>query len=205
MKNRFSRKLWDAAVLVLGCTLYAVSFNWFFRTSGFVMGGFTGIAQIGNRLIPALPVGTVVFALNLPLIGLFARKEGIGKLGVTLLTITLSSALIDFLAANVRFQPVHTLIAIICGGGLMGLSLGLLLRKNATTGGTELAARLLQYRFCRLSIGRICLLIDLSIIAVYALVFRELANAINGAIAMTIASAVIDILLYYDDKCDKLN
>lgn len=205
MKNRFCKKLWNGTVLILGCTLYAVSFNWFFRNSGFVMGGFTGLAQIGNRLIPALPVGTAVFALNLPLIGLFAKKEGIEKLWITVLTITVSSLLIDTIALHIRFRPVGTLTAILCGGGLMGLSLGLLLRRNATTGGTELAARLLQYRFRHMTIGRLCLLIDLSIIALYALVFRELTNAINGAITMAIASRVIDILLYYDNKYDTLN
>lgn len=196
MKSRLVRMWWDLATVVFGCAVYALSFNWFFRTNEFVMGGFTGAAQILNRLIPGLPVGTVVFLMNLPLIALFVKKQGIGQLWLTVLAITVSSALIDFVGARFRFRPVEELTAMVCGGVLMGLSLGLLLRKNATTGGTELAARLLQHRFRHLSIGRLCLVIDVSIIAAYALVFRELDNALYGAIAMAIGSRVMDRVIY---------
>lgn len=214
MKNRFMGILWDPAVVVFGCAVYAVSFNWFFRTNEFVMGGFTGVAQILNRLIPGLPVGTVVFFMNLPLILLFVKKEGLSKLWLTVFAIAVSSALIDSVGTWFRFQPVDDLLAFICGGVLMGLSLGLLLRKNATTGGTELAARLLQLRFRHLSIGRICLIIDVSIITAYALVFRELDNALYGTIAMVIASRVMDMVIYgsvnaklaviISDRCDAI-
>ena len=195
MKQKWMRWIWSAGVIMFGCAAYALSFHWFFKTSGFVMGGFTGIAQILNRLIPGLPVGATVFFMNLPLMILFVKKEGLRRLWLTWFAITLSSVMIDLLD-QLPFAPVEDIPAFVCGGVLMGASLGLLLRKNATTGGTELAARLLQLRFKHLSIGRICLGIDLCIIAAYALVFRELDHAVYGTIAMVISSRVMDMVVY---------
>ena len=194
------RRIWGTlgnyGIIALGCFLYALSFNWFFRANGFVMGGFTGLGQIANRLLPGLPVGTVVFALNLPLLIISFRRHGTGALLTTLFAITVSAVCIDALGAQLRFSAMGVLPALMGGGASMGFSLGLLLRKGATTGGTELLAKLLQNRFTGLSLGRLCLYIDVSIIGLYTLIFREPENAIYGAAAMFVATKVLDYVVY---------
>lgn len=188
--------LWNYTVIFLGCLLYAISFNWFFKTNHFIMGGFTGMGQTVNRLLPQIPVGTVVFVLNLPLLILGFRKQGAKLLIATLFAITVNSVLIDSVDSWFSFAPMDPLPALLCGGALMGYSLGLLLKKGATTGGTELLARLLRYRFPHLSMGKLCLIIDVAIISLYTLVFREPENAIYGVLAMFITSRVMDLVLY---------
>ena len=71
------------------------------------------------------------------------------------------------------------LLGCIYGGVLVGVSLGWLLREEATTGGTELGAWLLKAKIPGLSIGTLCLAIDLTIIVFYAAVFRSLENALR--------------------------
>jgi uncharacterized membrane-anchored protein YitT (DUF2179 family) len=88
------------------------------------------------------------------------------------------------------------LLASIYGGVLLGLSLGLMLRVNTTTGGTELLARLLKFRFRHLSMGRLCLGIDLAVIAAYAAVFQSINNALYGIIALYISTIVMDMVIY---------
>ena len=44
-KNPILRVLYDYGVIVLGCAIYAVSFNWFFQPNNISMGGFTGVAH----------------------------------------------------------------------------------------------------------------------------------------------------------------
>lgn len=79
---------------------------------------------------------------------------------------------------------------------MVGLSMGILLMVGATTGGVELAARLLKYHFRHISIGKICLLIDLCVISLYTLVFRNINDGLYAAIAMYISSLAMDAVVY---------
>ena len=67
---------------------------------------------------------------------------------------------------------------------------------NATTGGTELLARLLKLRFRHLSIGRLCLICDVIVVLLYAAVFRNIHNALYSIIALYISSLAIDMVIY---------
>lgn len=196
IRNRFFRLVWDLAVIVFGCALYAAAFNCFFEANRFAVGGFTGVAQILHRLVPELPVGVTVFFLNLPLIMAGVKKQGIRMLFTTVFAIAVSSGLIDALAFLRSLGPLDDLLACVFGSVLLGTSLGLMMLKNATTGGTELLARILKYKFRHLSIGRLCLLIDLIVVSLYALTFGEVENALYGMIAMFISSKVMDMVIY---------
>ena len=88
------------------------------------------------------------------------------------------------------------LLATIYGGVLLGISMGLLLSVGATTGGTELAARLLKLKLRHLSIGRLCLVLDVTVIILYALTFHSINNALYGIIAMYISSLAMDAVVY---------
>lgn len=197
-KNKVLSFIWDYLVILFSCAVYAVTFNAFFATNDFAMGGFTGIAQILNRLSDGLiPPGAAVFVMNTPLLILGVRKQGWKILVGTVFAIAASSLLIDAVAAAHTFQPMEDpLLACIIGGVLLGIAFGLMLRKGATTGGTELLARLLKYKLRHLSIGRLCLIIDVVVVCAYALVFGQRINALYGIIAMYICTHVMDTVIY---------
>lgn len=194
------KKLWkilgDYGIITLSCLLYAFSFNCFFQPNSLAMGGFTGFAQVLNRLIPALPIGTMVFAMNVPLMIIGVKKQGWGLLFSSVYAISVSSVMIDTMAALAEFPTMDPLLACIYGGVLMGVSLGLMMLKNATTGGTELAARLLKYVIRNLSIGKLCLAIDVTVVSFYALTFRNLDSALYGVVAMYVCSIAMDMVVY---------
>ena len=64
-------------IITIGCAIYAVGFNCFFQPNTLAMGGFTGIAQIINRLLPFMPIGTTALLMNVPLLIMGTRKEGV--------------------------------------------------------------------------------------------------------------------------------
>ena len=196
IKSPVLRRLYEYGMIVLGSAIYAVSFNWLFQPNNISMGGFTGVAQILNRMFPALPVGVTVILLNIPLFYLGVRKQGPRLLVSSLFAMAIGSVLIDALAMVYTFHPMDPLLACVYGGVLLGLSMGLLLNVGATTGGTELAARLLKYKLRHLSIGRLCLGIDVVVIVLYAMTFRSLHNALYGIMAMYIASLAMDAVVY---------
>ena len=61
---------------------------------------------------------------------------------------------------------------------------------------TELGAWIVRSHVERLSIGNICLGIDLTIILIYAAVFHSLNNALYGALALYITTKVLDLVVY---------
>ena len=196
MKTLWLKAIKDYAIITVSCLLYSFAFNCFFDQNNLAMGGFTGIAQVFNCFIPALPIGTTVFVMNIPLMVMGIKKQGWSILFTTVYAVAVSSFMIDTMHALIEFPTTEPLLACIYGGALLGISLGLMMLKNATTGGTELAARLLKYLFPNISIGKICLIIDVSVICIYALTFRSLDNALYGIIAMYISSLSMDMVVY---------
>ena len=79
---------------------------------------------------------------------------------------------------------------------MTGIGCGLLLHESATTGGTEMAARLLKLKFQGLSIGSLCLGLDVAVTIGYALCFRDMTRAMYGVVALYILSLLIDRVVY---------
>ena len=186
----------EYGMITVSCLLYAFAFNCFFQTNGLAMGGFTGIAQVLHRLLPFLPVGTTVFVMNVPLMIIGVKKEGWKLLFASVYAIFVSSLMIDGMAYLITFPTMDPLLACIYGGVLMGIALGVMMLKSATTGGTELAARLLRYVIRNLSIGKLCLTIDVTVVTIYAITFQNIHNALYGVIAMYVCSIAMDMVVY---------
>lgn len=184
------------ALITVACGLYALGFNWFFVPNRFTVGGFTGVAQIINHFLPMLPVGTVALVLNIPLFILGWRKIGRDLLISSLYATAVSSLMIDVLASLYTFPAMDPILACIYGGIVVGIGCGMLLHESATTGGTEMAARLLKLKFQGLSIGSLCLALDVAVTLGYALCFRDLSRAMYGIVALYILSLLIDRVVY---------
>ena len=196
MVQKFRGVLRIFVVVTLASAVYAVAFNWFFQSNDLTMGGFTGMAQIIHYLLPVLPIGVLTIVMNIPLFIIGVRCMGIKLLLSSLYAMAASSLLLDLVASLFTFQPMEPLLACIYGGALLGISIGLMLLVNATTGGTELLARLLKLRFRHLSIGRLCLICDVIVVLLYAAVFRNIHNALYSIIALYISSLAIDMVIY---------
>ena len=186
----------DYAIITLGCLLYAFSYNCFFYTNDLAMGGFTGVAQVVNKVASWVPVGTMVFCMNVPLMILGIKKQGWSILFASLYSIFVSSLMIDTLDYLDLFKPMDPLLACVFGGIIMGAALAIMLQKNATTGGTELLARLLKYVIPRLSIGKLCLIIDVTVVSLYAIAFGNIESTLYGVIAMYVCSISMDMVIY---------
>lgn len=187
----------NLSVITAGSFIYAFAFDWLFVPNHIVMGGFTGLAQTLNRFFPVFPVGVGVILLNIPLFVMGIKRQGFRLLFSSVFAMAVSSVMIDVLAYVIDFKPIGDhLVACIFGGGLVGAALGMMLMVGATTGGTELAARLLKYRFKHISIGKICLLIDLCVVVLYTIAFRNINDALYASIAMYISSIAMDAVIY---------
>lgn len=189
------------AVITAGSLLFALAFDWFFAPNQVAMGGITGAAQVINALVPALPVGVLTIVLNVPLFLAGWRLIGFHLLASSLFSMAVSSAAIDLIALAWEFPPMDPMLASLCGGALLGLGLGLVFSQGATTGGTDIVARLLKLKFPWLPMGQLILIPDGIVLAAAALAFGDVSAALYGAVALFVTARVMDTVLYGLDTC----
>ena len=189
-------KLKSYGIIALGSVLFGLAFDWFFDPNQVAMGGITGLAQVINALLPGIPVGVLTIVLNVPLFFAGWRYIGFHLLASSLFSMAVSSVAIDLIAAVYPFAPMDPMLATLCGGALMGLSLGIVFSQGATTGGTDIVARLLKLRWPWLPLGKLILVPDGVVLALAALAFGRVEAALYGAVGLFVATRVMDTVLY---------
>lgn len=193
---RLKKTLLPVLIITAASAIYALGFVWCYAPNGIAFGGITGVAQIINYLIPALPIGVTVIALNVPLFILGWKLIGGRLLVSSLYAMAVSSVFIDVLTPLREWEPMEPLLACIFGGLSLGLSLGLIFLQGATTGGTDLLARLLKLKLAWLPMGKLLMGIDLAVIVAVSVAFRTLYAALYGLVALYISTIVMDGVLY---------
>ena len=183
-------------IITLGSVIFALAFNWFFAVNQVAMGGVTGLAQIINLLLPQMSVGLLAFLLNVPLFLAGWKFIGFHLLASSLFSMAVSSFAIDAIAALHTFAPMDPMLACLCGGALMGFGLGLVFSQGATTGGTDIVARLLKLKFPWLPMGKLVLVPDGVVLTLAALAFGGVEAALYGAVAIFVSGRVMDTVLY---------
>ena len=187
----------DYTLLTLSALLYAAAFCWLYEPNGISVGGFTGIAQIINFLVPALPIGITALVLNIPLFIIAMRIQGVRILLCSLYCMIMGSVFVDIINQLFTFVEMQDkLLSAVFGGLLVGAASGIQMRLGATNGGSELTARLLKYKFRHISIGKLCLIVDLIVIISYALVFRQIYSALYGIVSLYVMSITVDFVVY---------
>lgn len=196
-KSKVMGTVWTYFLITIASGIYAFGFNWCYKPNAIAFGGLTGVAQIINHFLPWAPIGTVVILMNIPLFLLGWKLLG-GRLLVTsLYAMATSSLFIDLLDGIYAFHPMdQPLLGCIFGGVLLGFSLGLVFIRGATTGGTDLIARLLKLKIAWIPMGRLLMGIDLFVIVAAAIAFQNLYSALYGLVALYISSIVMDSVLY---------
>lgn len=196
MKCEKWKKIGKMAVqITAGCAIFALGFDLFLEPNDLNVGGMSGIAMILRRLLGFGSIGVLTMLLNVPLFIMGARRLGKEFLFGSLAGMLLSSVFID-LFAGLPVPKTEILLDSLYGGVLIGLGLGLVFLSGATTGGSDIAARLLRRRFRSASLGRVMLLIDLAIITLTGVVFHDFSKTLYSALPLAVSSVVMDQLLY---------
>ncbi len=189
----------DIIIFTAGGMLYSVGINCFTAPNNIAPGGLTGVAIILNYLSP-VPIGAAIIILNIPLFLIGLKKIGVRFIVRTIIATIIMSVLIDITALFLPEYTGNVLLACLYGGILTGAGLALVFLRGATTGGTDIIAKLINNRFKFLSMGRIILFIDLIIIAVSAVVFKSVESALFAIIMIFTSSRIIDNALYGADR-----
>ncbi len=177
--------------IVVGCIIGGAAYPLFLVPNSIAPGGLTGVTTILNHFF-GVPVGITSLLLNIPLF--LAGMHAMGRSFVwrSLVATVLFSFSIDL----IRLQPMTTdpLLATIYGGVLLGVGLGLILRGGATTGGTDMVARIVHHRLPYITTGMFLFLIDCCVVIAAGLSMGT-SEALYALITIFISSKVIDMVM----------
>lgn len=189
----------DFLFFVAGGIIYSIAVLLFLSENEISPGGLTGIATMLNYLF-ALPVGTVVFIMNIPLLIIgFMKFGGVFIVKTTVSTVAVS-VILDIVEGFLPAFRIDPLLAAVFGGLLMGSGISLFMLRGATTGGVDIIAKLINRRFPHLTVGRLMLLADAVVVAFSCLVYKNIESALYSVVALYTSSRIMDMMLYGADK-----
>lgn len=164
--------------ILIGCIILAAGFVFFINPYNIVPGGVYGASIVLHNLFPSIQVGTFGYMFDIPLLIL-----SVVLLGAKLGSRTIAAALITPLLMNIISKLVyptkealqaldpaqlaggsmdlsnHLMLACIIGAALIGVGTGIVIRNEATTGGSDIVGMLLQ-KYCHIRFSKAILLVD---------------------------------------------
>lgn len=198
MKAAWQKYGWILSTIA-GSAIFALGFAVFLQPHDLNAGGISGLAQVFVELMHVGSVGTLSILINLPLFVLGGLKIGKRFFTGSLLGMTLSSVLIDFFYVQWGNLDTEPLVAVLYGGVLCGLGLGLVFICGTSTGGSDILVRLLKLRYRNVPIGQISMVFDAVVVVLTGLVFQDITKALYTGIAVFVTSQVIDAVVYRFD------
>ena len=177
--------------ILLGSLIGGVAYPLFLTPNRIAPGGITGIAMILNHLTH-WPVGVMSLVLNIPLFLIGYRAMGKIFAFRSLVATVLFSLFIDILP--LRPLTEDPLLGTLYGGILLGAGLGLIMRGGATTGGSDMIARMVHKRFQFISVGTFLFAIDCAVVIAAAFLIGT-SEALYALINIFLAAKVMDAVI----------
>ena len=179
------------AQIFIGSVIGAAAYPAFLIPNNIAPGGLTGVATILNYLA-GWPVGITALVLNIPLFLIGYRTMGKVFAFRSLVATALFTILIDILP----LKPVSEdpLLGTLFGGVVLGIGLGLILRGGATTGGSDMIARMVHRRFSLITVGMFLFALDF-LVVLAAAIFIGGTQALYAMIDIYVCSRVIDAVM----------
>ena len=177
--------------IVIGCVIGAAAYPTFLDPGKIAPGGLTGVAMILKHLW-GWDIGITSLLLNIPLFVIGYKAMGRVFAFRSLVATILFSLMIDLLP--LAAIPVEPMLGTLYGGILLGIGLGFILRGGATTGGTDMAARMVHKYLPFLSVGMFLFLID-CVVVVAAWIFIGSSEALYALICIFVSGKAVDMVM----------
>ncbi|MBD5132186.1 MAG: YitT family protein [Clostridiales bacterium] len=190
----------DFVMMLVGCCFYALALNLFLSPHVIVAGGVSGIGVIVHALYEQFNVGILIIIVNVPILLLSIRPFGWKFVVKSLITIVVLGVVTDVFALFLPSITDNTLLAALYGGVCQGIGVGLFVRSNYSSGGTETVARIIV-RYVKVIKITTCLpVLDGIIVIAGAIATKSPINLLYALIVIFTANKLIDLIVTGFDK-----
>ena len=189
------KELRNLGMIVLGCAAFALGFDLFLDPNQINVGGISGFAMILRELLGFGSIGVISAMINIPLFLIGYKELGRRFFLGSLLGTALTSLFIDLFTV-IPVPKTDIMLGALYGGILTGIGLGMVFLAGASTGGSDIIAKLLRKKFRRLKLSRLMFIIDIVIVALTGVVFHDISKALYSAVPLYVYSVVMDGVIY---------
>ena len=192
--NENTLKKWIIEIfwIIVSSGIMAIGTAFFLLPNKLSSGGFSGITTIIYYLYK-IPMGTSIILLNLPLFIIALFKLG-RKFFIKALIGTLMLSFYLNLFNRVEGLTDDKLLASIYGGILIGVGTAIILKVNASTGGSDLLGNIIAKIKPTARTGNLIIIIDSIVVALNTVFFKETEVALYSAIAIFLSGQMIDLI-----------
>ncbi len=194
-RKKVLNSVYDYIRICGGLLLIAAGLDLFLVPNKIAAGGISGVSVVLFHLMQ-IPVGASMLVMNIVLfvIGFIVIGKGFG-----LKTIIASGLLSVFIDALAWLNPMELLtddllIAVIFGDLLTGMGMAVVFNQNASTGGTDILARILG-RYASINIGRALLIIDFVVAASAGVFLKSVEVGMYSLLAVIVNCLSIDAFI----------
>ncbi|TDT63707.1 YitT family protein [Fonticella tunisiensis] len=189
MRDKIKKTIMDYFYITIGIMLVASGIYYFLVPNDLAAGGVSGLAIVINHYIPTISVGLLMLTMNIILFIIAFILIGPSFGGRTIYASLGLSGAIWILERLFPIKEKVTgdlLLSVLFGILLTGIGMGIVFNRNASTGGTDIIAKMLN-KFFHIDVGKALLMSDFSITLMAGLTFGKevgmyalLAVIING-------------------------
>ena len=179
-------------IITLGIILVSIAVQYFYVPSHITGGGITGIAMVMNFHMPYLPMGMLMMGMNVVLFVVGFLLIG-GNFGAK--TLYASFGLSGSMWFIEKVMKPHSLtndilLSAIIGTLLLGIGLGIVFSQNASTGGTDILAKVLN-KFFHLDMGKSMQAVDVLVVILGGITFG-ITTALYAVVCVVLNGIIID-------------
>lgn len=180
--------------MVIGCFCYALSLQMFLIPNKIVGGGVSGAASL-IEILTSLPAGLFIVLLNLPILVFGFKLMGFKFILRCFITTACLGLVTEILSWFVLPITDNGILAAAYGGVLQGIGIGLFIKYETSSGGTELLGRITNHAIPFGSIATHVAIFDALVVLAGAFALSNPENILYALILIFISAKVSDLIV----------
>lgn len=188
-KHPIAGEVYNIVSTMLGAIVAAIGLEGFLLPNHFLDGGIVGASIIATNFAD-LPLGVYIGLLNIPFVILawvMIGHRAAVRSGVGIATLS---------AATIYLHHMHAFtdeswLALVCGGAMVGVGIGIALRHGGALDGTEVLATILANR-TQFTVGQVVLYINLAVFVVAGFVISWESALLSAVLFYGVVKDLID-------------
>lgn len=182
--------------IFIGAFLIATGLYFFWAPSDLAAGGVSGLAIVFKALLPAVPIGVIMFALDMIMFAIgFATlgKSFGGRSLICSITVSGIMTVMEWIWPNWLPISEDQLILLLFGALFIAVGQAIVFNLEASSGGTDIIAKVIT-KYSRLNIGTALLIADMTVV-LFAMSIFGLEKGLYAALGVIIVANLIDYII----------
>lgn len=192
MKNRVK----TYGGILIGAMLIAVGLYFFWAPSDLAAGGISGLAIVLKALLPFIPIGVIMFSLDMVMFTIgfifLGKSFGVRSL-ICSFSVSAMMTVMEWIYPNWTPISHDELILLLFGALFIALGQAIVFNMEASSGGTDIIAKIIT-KYCHLNIGTALLIADMIVVLLATTLFG-LEKGLYAALGVIITTQIIDYII----------